>query len=103
QQLADFDLCNAMREPDQDEMEHAATELRQALREDGYRDYVPQDLLNCASAAPMALRTRFSLTRVDVTNCCAISETRYSWSCEKISVMALGTGTPAGARSISVV
>ncbi|HIW45281.1 MAG TPA: HIT family protein [Candidatus Yaniella excrementigallinarum] len=43
QQLADFDLSNAMREPDQDKMEHAATELRQALREAGYSDYVPQD------------------------------------------------------------
>ena len=41
--LADFDLRNIMREPDQDKMDDAATKLRAALRDAGYGDFVPAD------------------------------------------------------------
>ena len=41
--LADFDLRRIMRDPDQEKMDQAATDLRAALRDAGYGDYVPAD------------------------------------------------------------
>ncbi|HEY4535029.1 MAG TPA: HIT family protein [Enteractinococcus sp.] len=43
QSLADFDLSKIMREPDQAKMDEAATNLRAALRQAGYEQFVPED------------------------------------------------------------
>ena len=43
QSLADFDLRRVMREPDQEKMDKAATDLRAALRDAGYGEFVPAD------------------------------------------------------------
>lgn len=43
QSLADFDLTNIIREPDQDKMDDAATKLRAALRDAGHGEFVPAD------------------------------------------------------------
>lgn len=43
QSLADFDLRKVMREPDDAKMDAAATNLRAALRDNGYGEFVPAD------------------------------------------------------------
>lgn len=43
QSLADFDLGNIIREPDQQKMEQAAISLRSALSNAGFSEFVPQD------------------------------------------------------------
>lgn len=43
QSLADFDLTNVIREPDQEKMDDAATKLRAALRDAGFGEFVPAD------------------------------------------------------------
>src|SRR5699024_10698623 len=43
QSLADFDLRNIIREPDQQKMEQAAVSLRSALSNAGFSEFVPQD------------------------------------------------------------
>lgn len=42
QSLADFDLANVIREPDQEKLDDAATKLRAALRDAGHGQYVPE-------------------------------------------------------------
>lgn len=43
QSVADFDMTNIIRDPDDDKMEEAATKLRAALREAGHGQFVPAD------------------------------------------------------------
>lgn len=43
QSLADFDLRKIMRDPDDAKMDQAATNLRAALRDTGYGEFVPAD------------------------------------------------------------
>ncbi|GAA4474101.1 HIT family protein [Enteractinococcus fodinae] len=41
--VADFDVSNIIREPDEEKMDEAATKLRAALRDAGYGQFVPED------------------------------------------------------------
>lgn len=43
QSVADFDMTAIIREPDEQQMENAATTLRATLREAGYGQFVPED------------------------------------------------------------
>jgi histidine triad (HIT) family protein len=43
QSVADFDMTNIIREPEDDKMEDAAKKLRAALRDAGYGEFVPAD------------------------------------------------------------
>ena len=41
--VADFDVSNIIREPNEEKMDEAATKLRAALRDAGYGQFVPED------------------------------------------------------------